>query len=47
MIVRFIDHLQIVTTSDYSSIANSPTLQFTRARIESSYSAVSSPVVVW
>jgi hypothetical protein len=32
----FIDHLQIVTTSNYSAISNSHTLQFTTARTKSS-----------
>jgi hypothetical protein len=45
--VGFIDCLQIVTTSNYSAITNSHTLQFATARTESSQSAVSSPVVAW
>jgi hypothetical protein len=36
----FIDHLQIVTTSNYSAISNSHTLQFTTACTMSSQSAV-------
>jgi hypothetical protein len=36
-----------MTTSDYSAIANSHTLQFTTARTKSSQSAVSLPVVAW
>jgi hypothetical protein len=40
-VTGFIEHLQIVTTSNYSAIANSHTLQFTKARIKSSESAVS------
>jgi hypothetical protein len=47
LIIEFIDHLQIVTTSNYIAIANSHTLQFTAARTKSSQPAVSSPVVVW
>jgi hypothetical protein len=43
----FIGHLQIVTTSNCSAIANSHALQFTAARTKSSQSAVISPVVVW
>jgi hypothetical protein len=44
-VIGFILHLQIVTTSNYSVIANSYTLQFTTACTKSSESAVSSPVV--
>jgi hypothetical protein len=44
-VIGFTEHLQIITTSNYSAIANSHTLQFTIARIKSSSSAVSSPVV--
>jgi hypothetical protein len=40
-----IEHLLIVTTSNYSAIANSRTLQFTTTRTKSSQSAVSSLVV--
>jgi hypothetical protein len=47
LVTGFIEHLQIVTTNNYSAIANSHTLQFTTARINSSQSAVSSLVVVW
>jgi hypothetical protein len=47
LVIVFIEHLQIVTTSSYSAIANSHTLQFTPARTKSSQSAVSSPVVAW
>jgi hypothetical protein len=45
LVIGFIDHLQIVTTSNYSVIANSHTLQFTTARAKSFQSAMSSPVV--
>jgi hypothetical protein len=41
LIIVFIEHLQIVTTSNYSAIANSHTLQFNK----SSQSAASSPDV--
>jgi hypothetical protein len=41
---RFIEHLQDVTTSNYSAIANSHTLHFTIARTKS---AASSPIVAW
>jgi hypothetical protein len=47
LVTGFIAHLQIVTTSNCSAIANSHTLQFTIARTKSSQSAVSSPVVTW
>jgi hypothetical protein len=39
--IGFIEHLYIVSTSNYSTIANSHTMQFTTARTESSQSAVS------
>jgi hypothetical protein len=42
----FTEHLQIVTTSNYSPIANSHAQQFTTARTKFSQSAVSSPIVV-
>jgi hypothetical protein len=42
----FIEHLQIVTTSNCSVIPNSHNIQFSTARIKSSQSAVSSPVDV-
>jgi hypothetical protein len=44
-VIGFIEHLRIVTTSNYSLIANSHTLQFTTARTKSSQSTVSLPVV--
>jgi hypothetical protein len=40
-----IEYLQILTTTNYSAIVNSHTLQFTTARTNSSQSASSSPVV--
>jgi hypothetical protein len=46
VIIGFIDHLHIVTRSNYSAIANSHTLQSTTACTKSCQSAVSSPVVV-
>jgi hypothetical protein len=42
----FIEHLQIVTTSNYSVIPNTRILKFTTASTKSSSSAVSLPVVV-
>jgi hypothetical protein len=47
LVIGFIEHLQIVTTSTYSSIANSHTLKFTIVHIKSSQSVVFSPVVAW
>jgi hypothetical protein len=47
LVIAFIVHLQIVTTRNYSAIANSHTQQFTAARTKSSQSAVASPVVAW
>jgi hypothetical protein len=47
LVIVFIEHLQIITASNYSTIANSHTQQFTTSRTKSSQSAVSSPVVVW
>jgi hypothetical protein len=43
LVNEFMKHLHIVTTSNYSAIANSPTLHFTTAHTKSSQSAVSSP----
>jgi hypothetical protein len=45
LVIGFIEHLQIINTSNYSAVANSHNLQFTTARTKSSQSAVSSPVV--
>jgi hypothetical protein len=39
-VIGFIEHLEIVTTSNYSAIANSHALQFTTARTRSSQSAL-------
>jgi hypothetical protein len=47
LVIGFIEHLQIVMTSNYSAVANSRTKQFTAARTKPSQSAVSSPFVVW
>jgi hypothetical protein len=46
-VIGFIEHLQIVTTSNYSAIANSYNLDFTTTCTKYSEFAVSSPVVVW
>jgi hypothetical protein len=40
----FIEHLQNVTTKNYSAVGNSHILQFTTARIKSSQSALA---VAW
>jgi hypothetical protein len=45
LVIEFIDYLQIVTTSNYSAIANSHTLQFTTAHTKPF--PMSSPVVAW
>jgi hypothetical protein len=44
---RFIDHFQVVSTSNFSAVASSHTQQFTTARTKSSQFSVSSPVVAW
>jgi hypothetical protein len=36
LVIGFIEHLQIVTTSNYSAITNSHTLQFTTEHTKSS-----------
>jgi hypothetical protein len=46
-VIGFIDHLQIVTTSNFNIIANSHMQQFTTSHAKSSQSALSSPVIVW
>jgi hypothetical protein len=47
LVIGFIEHLQIITTSTSSSITNSHTLHFAMAHAKSSQSAVSSSVIVW
>jgi hypothetical protein len=47
LVIRFIAHLQIVTTSNHSAIANSHTLPFTTAHTKSSQSAMPSASLVW
>jgi hypothetical protein len=47
LVIGFIEHLQIVTTSNCSAIANSHILNFTTAGTKSSQSAESSPIVAW
>jgi hypothetical protein len=47
LVIRFIGLLQIEITSNYSSIANSHTLQFTTGGTKSPQYVVSSPVVAW
>jgi hypothetical protein len=47
LVIRFIYHLLMVTTGNYSAIANSHTVQFTTERTKSSQSAMSSSVVLW
>jgi hypothetical protein len=45
--IGFIDHLQVVTTSNYNTIANFHTSQITAVHNKFFQSAVSSPVVPW
>jgi hypothetical protein len=47
LLFGYTEHLQNVTTSNYSAINNSYTPQFTTALTKSSVSAVSSPVILW
>jgi hypothetical protein len=49
LVTGFIAHLntQLVTTSNYSAIADSHTLKFITAHTKSSQSAVSSSAVAW
>jgi hypothetical protein len=46
-VIGFIEHLQIVTISNYSAIANSQTSQFTIAHTKNFQIAVSSSAVAW
>jgi hypothetical protein len=46
-VIGVTEHLQIVTTSNCSEIANPNALQFITARTKTSNSSVSSPVVAW
>jgi hypothetical protein len=46
LVIGFNEHLQIVTTSNYSAIPNSHTQQVNTVHAKSSQSAVSSPVIV-
>jgi hypothetical protein len=47
LVIGFIEHLQNVTTRNYSTIANSHTLQFNIVCTNFSQYTMSSPVVVW
>jgi hypothetical protein len=47
LVIGFIEHLWIVTTGNYSAMANLHTVQFTTARTKSSQFAVSSLIVAW
>jgi hypothetical protein len=47
LLIGFIEHLQIVTASNYSTVADSHILQITTARTKSFQFALSSPVVDW
>jgi hypothetical protein len=46
LVIGFVEHLQIVTTSNNRTTINSHTQDFTTACTKSSQSAVSSPVIV-
>jgi hypothetical protein len=45
--IGFTDHLQVVTTNNYNTIAIFHTLRITTAYVKSFQSAVSLPVVPW
>jgi hypothetical protein len=45
--IRFIEHLQVITTSNYNIIVNFHTLQITTAHAKYFQSAVSSQIVPW
>jgi hypothetical protein len=45
--IRFIDHLQILTTSNYNTTTDYHTLQITTAHVKSFQYAASSPIVPW
>jgi hypothetical protein len=47
LVIGFTELLRNVTTSNYSAIAISHTLQFTTARTKSSQYVVSSRLVAW
>jgi hypothetical protein len=47
LIIGFIEHLQIVTTSNYSDITNSHSLRFTMACTKAAQSAVPSLAIAW
>jgi hypothetical protein len=46
-VIGFIEHLQLVTTINYSVVADLHNLPFTAARTKYSQSATPSPVVAW
>jgi hypothetical protein len=45
--IGFVENLEIITTRNYSAMANSQTLQFTTAHTKIFQSAVSSSAVAW
>jgi hypothetical protein len=47
LVIGFIEHIQIVTISNYSAIASSHIQLVTAGCTKSSHSALSSPVVSW
>jgi hypothetical protein len=46
-VTGFTEHLQILTTSNHSTVSDSHVQKFTAAHTKSSQSAVSSPVIAW
>jgi hypothetical protein len=47
VVIGYIEHLQIVATSNYSTVANSHTLQFITSHTKPSQFALSSLAVAW
>jgi hypothetical protein len=45
LVIGFTEHLQIITTSNYSAITSSHSQEFTTECTKTSQSAVSSPVI--
>jgi hypothetical protein len=47
LVIGLIEHLHMVTTNNYSTIANSHAVQLTTAHTTSAQSVVFSPVFAW
>jgi hypothetical protein len=47
LVVGFIEHLQFVSTNNYSAVVNSHTIKFTTVLTKTSQSTASSPIVAW